>query len=96
MAKKTIKKDEFSVVDFNEVRRKVKEKLIEKYGSIAAFLHSDKGEEMGSQKIKVYLYEVGPVNFKVTSELCSYLGLGELVRQIEVKREYIYKISKKP
>ena len=96
MAKKLVKKDEFSVVDFNEVRRKVKEKLIEKYGSVAAFLHSDKGEEMGGQKIRVYLYEVGPANFKVTSELCSYLGIGELVRQIEVKREYIYKISKKP
>lgn len=79
-------------VDFNHVRGMVRKELIEKYGSIAKFLHSEKGKEFGGYKMKIYLYDTGPVNFNFISTLCEFLGLGALSRKIVVSRSFIYRL----
>ena len=77
-------------VDFNHVRGMVRKELIEKYGSIAKFLRSEKGKELGGYKMKIYLYDTGPVNFDFISALCEFLGIGVLSRKIVVSRSFIY------
>lgn len=79
-------------VEFNQVRRMVRKELIERYGGIAKFLHSEKGKEFGGEKIKVYLYDSGPVNFEVISTLCKFLGIGALTRKIVVSRSFSYRL----
>lgn len=86
-------KKEKSGVDFNEIRTKVRNEIIERFGSVAKFLNSDKGKEFGGTKIKVYLYETGPVNFNLISNLCKYFGIGELTREIVVSREFTYYLN---
>lgn len=87
MAKRT---KESSNIEFNVVRGMVRKELIERYGGIAKFLHSEKGKEFGGDKIKNYLYDTGPINYEVISGLCKFLGLGELTRKIVVSRSFSY------
>lgn len=89
MAKKTTEKE----IDFNKVRAMVREKVTEKFGGVSAFLNSDAGKKFGGMKIKIYMYETGPVNFKVISKLCQYLGIGELTRKLVVSRAYFYRLN---
>ena len=79
-------------IQFNEVRGMVRKELIERYGGIAKFLHSEKGKEFGGLKIKNYLYDTGPINYEVISGLCKFLGLGELTRKIVVSRSFSYRL----
>lgn len=79
-------------IEFNQVREMVRKEIIERYGSVAKFLHSEKGEELGGMKIKIYLYDTGPVNFDVISALCKFLGIGDLSRKIVVSRSFSYRL----
>jgi hypothetical protein len=79
-------------VAINDIRNKVREELIKRYGSVAEFLDSPRGKELGGKKIRPYLYETGALNFDVINELCKYLGIGELTRKIVVTRSYTYKL----
>lgn len=83
-------------VEFNDVRKKVREAIIEKYGSVMKFLNSDKGKEFGGAKIKVYLYDTGPVNIEVISSLSKFLGIGLLSRKLVVTRSFSYKLKQLP
>ena len=90
------KKEEATTVkdtDFSTVRKVVRSEIEKRYGGVAKFLHSDKGKEFGGLRIKPYLYDAGPINFKVISSLCSFLGLGEFTRKVEVIRNYSYQIE---
>lgn len=80
-------------VEFNEVRRMLRKEIENKFGGVAKFLNSEKGEEFGGMKIKIYLYDTGPVNFEVISKLCKYFGVGELSRKIVVTRTVSYRLS---
>ena len=79
-------------VEFNQVRGMVRKEIIERYGSVAKFLHSEKGEEFGGYKMKVYLYNTGPINFDFISALCEFFGIGELTRKIAVYRSFSYRL----
>lgn len=79
-------------IEFNQVREMVRKEIIEKYGSVAKFLHSEKGKELGGYKMKVYLYSTGPVNFDFIGTLCKFLGIGELSRKIVVSRSFSYRL----
>lgn len=79
-------------IEFNQVREMVRKAIIERYGSIAKFLHSEKGEEFGGYKMKIYLYATGPVNFDFIGALCKFLGIGELSRKIVVSRSFLYRL----
>ena len=92
MAKRLTKSDS-EKVDFNDVRKKVRETIIEKYGSVMKFLNSDKGKEFGGAKIKVYLYDTGPVNIEVISSLSKFLGIGLLSRKLVVTRSFSYQLK---
>lgn len=81
-----------AAVEFNTVRRMVREELIKRYGGIAKFLHSEKGKEFGGDRIKIYLYDTGPVNFEVISTLCKFLGIGDFTRKIVVSRSFSYRL----
>lgn len=83
-------------VEFNDVRKKVREAIIEKYGSVMKFLNSDKGKEFGGVKIKVYLYDTGPVNIEVISSLSKFLGIGLLSRKLVVTRSFSYLLKQLP
>ena len=87
---KVSKEDE--LVEFNKVRQMVRNELVKKYGGISKFLHSEKGKEMGGMKIKIYLFDTGPVNYTVISTLCEYLGLGTLTRKICFVRSVTYRL----
>ena len=87
-------KKEDSSVEFNKVREMVRKELESKYGGVSKFLHSEKGKEFGGFKIKIYLYDSGPINFDVISRLCTFLGIGELSRKIIVKRNVFYSLKK--
>lgn len=89
---KVTKKGE--LIEFNEVRRMVRKELEKKYGSVAEFLKSEKGKELGGMKIKIYLYDTGPFNFSVISTLCEYLGIGQFTRKIVVSRSVFYRLNK--
>ena len=79
-------------VEFSEVRKMVRTEIEKRYGGVAKFLHSDKGKEFGGLKIKPYLYDTGPTNFKVISSLCSFLGLGTFNQKVVVTRTYSYQL----
>lgn len=81
-------------VEFNDVRKKVRESVIEKYGSVMKFLNSEKGKEFGGGKIKIYLYDTGPVNFEVISALSKFLGVGSFTRKLIVTRSFSYHLDK--
>lgn len=81
--------------DFNQVREMVRKEIIERYGSVAKFLHSEKGEKFGGYKMKGYLYSTGPVNFDFISGLCKFLGIGTLTRKIVVSRSFSYHLFTK-
>lgn len=83
---------EGEVVEFNKVRGMVRKEIIERYGGISKFLHSEKGKEFGGMKIKIYLYDTGPVNFEIVYNLCKFLGIGELSRKIVVTRSVSYRL----
>lgn len=80
-------------VEFNDVRKKVREAIIEKYGSVMKFLNSDKGKEFGGAKTKVYLYDTGPVNIEVIGALSKFLGIGLLSRKLVVTRSFSYQLK---
>lgn len=86
-----ITKDGVSI-EFNQVREMVRKEITERYGSISKFLHSEKGEELGGYRMKVYLCGTGPVNFDFISSLCKFLGIGELSRKIVVSRSFSYRL----
>lgn len=88
-----VMKDSVSV-EFNQVRGMIRKEIIERYGGISKFLHSEKGKEFGGLKIKVYLYDTGPVNFDVICGLCKFLGIGDLTRKIVVSRSFSYRLQK--
>lgn len=79
-------------VEFNKVREMVRKELTERYGGVSKFLNSDKGKEFGGMKIKIYLYDTGPVNYEVISRLCKFLGIGELTRKVVVSRVFSYRL----
>lgn len=79
-------------IEFNQVRGMVRKEIIEKYGGVAKFLHSEKGKELGGIKMKIYLYDTGPVNFDFISALCKFLGVGDLSRKIVVSRTFSYRL----
>lgn len=89
-----ITKDGVSV-EFNQVREMVRKEIIERYGGVSKFLNSEKGKEFGGLKIKIYLYDTGPVNFEVISRLCKFLGLGDFTRKIVVSRNVLYRLDTK-
>lgn len=80
-------------VEFNKIREMVRTEIEKRYGGVAKFLNSEKGKEFGGIGIKIYLYNTGPVNFKVISALCRFLGLGELKRKVVVTRTYNYQLE---
>ena len=82
-------------VEFNQVRGMIRKEITERYGGISKFLNSEKGKEFGGIKIKIYLYDTGPVNFEVISGLCKFLGIGELTRKIVVSRCFSYQLDTK-
>ena len=79
-------------VEFGKVREMVRMEVIQRYGSVSKFLHSEKGLELGGYKMKIYLYDTGPVNFDFISKLCKFLGIGELTRKIIVSRSFLYRL----
>lgn len=82
-------------IDFNQVRGMIRKEIIERYGGISKFLRSEKGEELGGMKMKIYLYDTGPVNFDFISALCKFLGIGVLSRKIVVSRSFSYRLRTK-
>lgn len=94
MAQKT--KIETPSIEFNKVRGMIREELNKRYGGVTKFLTSDKGNRMGGMKIKIYLYDTGPVNFEVIRELCKFLGIGEFTRKIAVVRSVSYHLTNNP
>lgn len=93
---KRLDKSESEKVEFNDVRKKVREAIIEKYGSVMKFLNSDKGKEFGGAKIKVYLYDTGPVSIDVIGALSKFLGIGILSRKLVVTRSFYYHLKQLP
>lgn len=87
------KKIEEKTVEFNNVRKMLRDKIVERYGSVSKFLHSEKGEEFGGMKMKVFLYDTGSVNFNYISKLCKFFGIGELSRKVVVVRTYSYVLN---
>ena len=85
---------EGTAVEFNEVRAMIRKELNDRFGGVAKFLNSEKGKELGGMKIKIYLYDTGPVNFDVIKNLCSYLGIGDFTRKIVVSRSFSYRLNK--
>lgn len=84
---------EGEIVGFNEVRGMVRKEIENRYGGVSKFLNSEKGKEFGGMKIKIYLYDTGPVNFDIINKLCRYFGIGELTRKIVVSRAVSYRLS---
>lgn len=82
-------------IEFNKVRGMVRKEIIERYGGISKFLHSEKGEELGGIKMKIYLYDTGPVNFDFISTLCKFFDIGALSRKIVVSRSFSYRLHTK-
>lgn len=80
-------------VEFNDVREMLRGEIVKRYGSVAKFLHSEKGNEFGGYKMKIYLYNTGPVNFEFISKLCKFFGIGELSRKIVVSRVISYQLN---
>lgn len=91
MAKRT--KDGVAV-EFNDVREMLRKEIEKKYGGISKFLNSEKGKEFGGMKIKIYLYNTGPVNYEIVNKLCRFFGIGELTRKIVVTRSVSYRLNK--
>lgn len=79
-------------IEFNKVRGMVRKEIIERYGGISKFLHSEKGKELGGMKMKIYLYDTGPVNFDFISALCKFFDIGVLSRKIVVSRSFSYRL----
>lgn len=90
-----IMKSAGKAIEFNEVRKLVRGEIEKRFGGVSSFLNSEKGKEFGGMKIKIYLYDTGPVNFEVISKLCKYFGIGELTRKIVVSRSFSYCLRSK-
>lgn len=77
-------------VEINKVRGMIRSELNKRYGGVVEFLDTEAGKKIGGRKIRPYLYDSGTINYKVISDLCVYLGIGNLTRKIVVTRTYHY------
>lgn len=92
-----MKEKDGNEVEINEIRSKIRNILNKKYGGVTRFLTTtEKGKEIGGVKVKIYLYDTGPVNFRIISALCEFLGIGKLTRKLVVVRRCTYKLATIP
>lgn len=79
-----------------DVKKQIREKIKEHYGSVAEFLKSEKGLQMTTSfgDFRFYLYDTGPVNYKILSELTEFFSMGKLVRSIKIVKTVSYFLSK--
>lgn len=80
--------------DYEEVRQKVFAALVDRYGSIGAFLHSDLCMKYGGPRIKPYLYSTGSRSVDIIGGLSAELGFGRLYKKTVVVREVRYFLEK--
>lgn len=73
-----------------ELKSLVREKIIEKYGSVRAFLESPLAQKLGGTKVRCYLYDSGAMSFEVFQELCKELKIGKLKKRLKVTRSVRY------
>ena len=85
LSKKTVKE-----IELLKLKELIRGKILLEYGSVAAFIGSEKGEEVGGKKIRTYLYDGGNVSLDVMIKLCEYFNIGELSRKLEIVKKYTY------
>ena len=81
-------------VELADVKKELREKIKESFGSVAAFLASDKGQELGGAKIRSYLYRTGSINYELLSSLTEYFGIGKIERKIIVQKSVEYFLTR--
>ena len=72
-------------IEFNQVRGMIRKEIIERYGGISKFLHSEKGEELGGMKMKINISE-----FINDCELSK----GEIIKYLGISRSTFYALYK--
>lgn len=76
-----------------EVKKKLRDEIVERYGSVGKFLnHSDfKNLRLQKQLCRTCLYESGPVSYEVYSKLWAFFQFkGSLSKKTIIKREVKY------
>ena len=81
-------------VGLSNIREMIRAKIIENHGSIAYFMKSDFGKSLGGLKIRTYLYDSGPTNFRILRDLCEHFGIGSLSKKEKIIRTVTYRLSK--
>ena len=76
-------------LEMSALKKMLREKIIEEYGSIAEFIKTD---EVGKKIERTYLYD-GSMSFGVLKDLCKKFNIGNISREIKVVREYSYYIE---
>ena len=83
-------KEQLNEISLVDLKKKVREKIIEDYGSVRAFLESPLAQKFGGAKMRCYLYDSGAMSFEVFSSLCKELKLGKLKKRLKVVRSVKY------
>lgn len=92
-----MKRIKTSPVEISEVKSKIREAIVKKYGSISEFLETKDADKIcGGKFSPAYLYEKGAVSVPVLSSLCRYFGIGELTKKTVVTRTITYCLTPVP
>jgi len=89
---KTIKTKEQNQVDGKELLSKLKEKVLNKYGSVYAFSESDIVKTWGytAKAVATYLSNKEVMSFPFMKKLCEHFKMGELKKEFVITRKIIY------
>lgn len=81
-------------IALTDLKKLVKDKILEKYGmSIAEFSKSEEAAKLGvDSNLPFYLTPKGSFSFNVFETLVKELGLGNLKREVVIKKDVNYYI----
>ena len=91
-----MKKDKTTLpteVEISEIRKKLVDKIVDKYGSIWNFITSEDGERFGGKKLQPYLSANGPISYNKFRALMKFFKMGNLQKETTVIRTTRYFLS---
>lgn len=80
-------------VEISDIRKKLIDRITDKYGSIWNFITSEDGEKFGGKKLQPYLSANGPISYNKFRALMKFFKMGNLQKETTVVRTTKYFLS---
>lgn len=80
-------------VEISDIRKRLIDRIVDKYGSIWNFITSEDGEKFGGKKLQPYLSVNGPISYNKFRALMKFFKMGNLQKETTVVRTTKYFLS---